>query len=109
MRGSDLLGLPVAGPGGEDLGRVIDVRLVQDGPLLGAYAALRVEGFVIGHHRVASRLGYDRAEAQGPALVRAAVRRLARGNRYLRWEDATVDDGRVTSRRSDLEPVPSLR
>jgi len=109
MRGADLLGLPVVGPGGEELGRVLDVRLVQDGPLLGAFATLRIEGFVVGHHRVASRLGYDRVDAQGPKPVWWAVRALARRNRYLRWEDASVTAGGVTSSRADLEPVPAIR
>lgn len=106
MRASDLLGLPVRAPGGQLLGTVVDVRLLQEGRLRGSSDALRVEGFVIGRHRVASRLGYDRYERPGPAVVRWAVGWLRRHNRYLAWEDADLADGRVTARVSELGPVP---
>lgn len=97
MRGHELLGLPVIGPDGEDLGTVLDLRLTQDGPLLGAFAALRVAGFVVGRRRFASRLGYDRFDAQGPWLVARLVHWTTRHTRYLPWDDATVEDGRVLS------------
>lgn len=83
MRASELLGAAVPGPSGQDLGRVVDVRLVQDGPLLGAFAAMRIDGLVVGQRRLASRLGDDRQEASGPAGLRAAVRWWTRDNRYL--------------------------
>lgn len=108
MRGSDLMGLPVVGPGGEALGMVLDVRLVQDGPLLGAYAALRVQGFVVGRRRLAARLGYDRFDAQGPWLVARLVGWLTRDTRYLPWEDAELDDGVVRSHRDVLAAVPVI-
>ena len=108
MRGDDLLGLPVVGPSGQLLGRVLDVRLVQDGPLLGAFAALRVEGFVVGKRRLASRLGYDRVDAQGPWMVSAAVRWLNRQNRYLPWGSAVVERNRLTTDLPDLPPLPPL-
>ncbi len=108
MRGADLLGLPVVGPGGEDLGRVLDARLVQDGPLLGAFAALRVEGLVVGRRPLASRLGYDRYDAQGPWLVAVLVKRLTRRTRYLPWDDLELTDTEVRSSRSDLGPVPPI-
>ncbi|MBW8801471.1 MAG: hypothetical protein JF597_50410 [Streptomyces sp.] len=108
MRGDDLLGLPVVGPSGQLLGRVLDVRLVQDGPLLGAFAALRVDGFVVGKRRLASRLGYDRVDSQGPWLVSAAVRRLTRRNRYLPWTSAVLESNRVTTELTDLPALPPL-
>lgn len=108
MRASDLLGLPVLAPGGHRIGEVIDVRLVQTGALRGASDALRVEGFVIGHHQVASRLGYDRYERPGPWLVRVLVRRLARRNRFLAWADAEVTATSIRARTSDLPEVPLL-
>jgi hypothetical protein len=109
IAGASLLGLPVLGPGGEDLGVVVDVRLVQDGPLLGPYAALRIDGFVVGKRRVASRLGYDRRDAHGPWLVWWAVRWLLRGNRYVRWADVEREPGQLRSRVAVLEAVPSIR
>ena len=108
MRASELLGLNVVGPAGQQLGRVIDVRLVQDGPLLGGFAALRIEGFVVGRHRVAARLGYDRRDAQGPALVAALVAWRTRGDRYLRWDDTSLEGGQVVSGLAELESVPLL-
>ena len=45
MRLSDLLGADVVDEAGRHAGRVHDVRLVQDGPLVGSFgAALRVDG-----------------------------------------------------------------
>lgn len=109
MRASEVIGLPVRGPGGHDHGQVLDVRLVQDGPLRGAFAAMRVEGLVVGHHTMAAHLGYDRAGTTGPWLVRTAVRRLTRGNRFLPWEDARIDpDGVVRTDRSELEPLQRI-
>ncbi|MDX6267425.1 MAG: hypothetical protein QOD70_2165 [Frankiales bacterium] len=108
MRGSDLLGAPVVSRSGAALGRVLDVRLVQDGPLLGAFAAMRVEGLVVGHRRTSARLGYDRVEAHGPLLVATVVRWLARDNRYLPWEQASLEGHRVVSGLDELLPVPFI-
>jgi hypothetical protein len=108
VRGADLLGLPVVGPAGEQLGKVLDVRLVQDGPLLGAFAAMRVDGFVVGKHGLAARLGYDRYDAQGPWLVARIVQWVTRRTRFLPWDDAQLDEGCVRSRLSELVPVPPI-
>ena len=108
MRGADLFGLPVVGPGDEPLGKVLDVRLVQDGPLLGAYAALRIDGFVVGRHGLAARLGYDRYDAQGPWLVGRLVRWITRDTRYLPWDSSELGEGQVRSRETDLGPVPPI-
>ncbi|HUR51542.1 MAG TPA: hypothetical protein VMZ11_05420 [Mycobacteriales bacterium] len=108
MRGADLLGLPVVGPGGARLGRVIDVRLVQDGPLMGAFAALRVEALVVGRHRIAAHLGYDRAAPSGPWLVSAVVKLITRPNRSLPWEEARLEDGVVRTDRSELDPLQEI-
>ncbi|MCW2599283.1 MAG: hypothetical protein JWM02_1112 [Frankiales bacterium] len=108
MRGTDLIGLPVIGPDGSKHGRVLDVRLVQDGPLMGAYAALRIEGLVVGHHRVAAHLGYDRADVSGPWLVNLVVGLLTRGNRWLPWEQARLEGGVVRTDQPELEGVQPL-
>jgi hypothetical protein len=108
MRGADLIGRPVRGPGGRELGRVIDVRLVQDGPLVGAFAALRVESLVVGHHRLAAHLGYDRAGTRGPWLVNAVVDRITRHNRELPWAEARLEGGVVLTDRSELDPVQEI-
>lgn len=108
MRASELLGLPVVGPGGMTLGTVLDVRLAQDGPLLGGFAAMRIAGFIVGKHHVSARLGYDRREAQGPAMISWLVRLWTRHNRYLPWPDAELADGAVRSGLAELPGIPPL-
>ena len=108
MRASELIGLPVVGPDGGRHGQVLDVRLVQDGPLRGAWAALRVEGLVVGHHTLAAHLGYDRSSTTGPWLVRVVVQALTRSNRFLPWDDARLEDDTVRTDRTDLEPLEKL-
>jgi hypothetical protein len=108
MRASELIGRPVVGPDGLRHGRVLDVRLVQDGPLRGAYAALRIEGLVVGHHTLAAHLGYDRAGTTGPWLVRVVVQRLTRSNRLLPWADAQLEDGLVRTDRDALEKLERI-
>jgi hypothetical protein len=109
MRAAEVLGADVHGPDGTRLGKVLDIRLVQDGPLLGADCALQIQGFVIGRRWLASHLGYDRANVNGPALVNAIVQRLCAGNRFLPWDDvAQLAPGRVESRVAQLGPVPML-
>src|SRR4051794_32553560 len=99
MRAADLIGRPVVGPAGESLGNVLDIRVVQDGPLLGTFAALRVDGLVVGQRALSSRLGYDRANVNGPALVNRLVEALMRHNRYLPWSEVE-DVGEVLRSRS---------
>ena len=109
MRAADILGAEVVGPDGTRLGKVLDIRLVQDGPMLGADCALRVDGFVVGKRWLASHLGYDRANVNGPALVNAVVQRLSSDNRFLSWDDvAQLAPGHVESRVTELRSVPVL-
>jgi hypothetical protein len=108
MRATELLGAPVVGPAGRRLGQVLDVRLVQDGPLLGAYAALRVDALVVGSHTVAAHLGYDRARVNGPWLVNTVVNALTKGNGLLPWDEAVIADGVVRCEREALDPVPQI-
>ncbi|HEX4868182.1 MAG TPA: PRC-barrel domain-containing protein [Acidimicrobiales bacterium] len=70
MRLSDLLGQEVVTEGGEHLGRVRDVRLVQDGPLLGTWgAAFRVDALIVGRGAVLARLGLTRDTPSEPDLL----------------------------------------
>jgi hypothetical protein len=91
---------------------VSDIRLVQDGPLLGAWgAALRIDGLVVSPPRSGSYLGYDRGTVRGPWLVSAIVRWLHRDARYVPWEDVeSWEPGDVSLRKplSELGPVPPL-
>jgi hypothetical protein len=108
MRASDLIGLPVVGAGGKELGRVLDARVVQDGPLMGAFAALRIDALVVGRHGLLQHLGYDRSSSTGPLLIKKTVRALTHHNRLLPWEDARIEDGRVLTDRIELDPLPDL-
>lgn len=107
MRASELTGREVIGPRGP-LGRVLDMRVVQDGPLMGAFAALRVEAFVVGTHGFAQHLGYDRHDSSGPWLIKRAVRWMTRNNRLLPWADARLENGVVRTDREQLDPLPDL-
>ena len=86
MRLSELLGTAVVDSSGTPVGRVIDVRLVKDGPPIGTFgAALRISGLVISPRRRGSYLGYERSGVRGPWVVAAIVRRLHRGTVYAEW------------------------
>jgi sporulation protein YlmC with PRC-barrel domain len=94
MRLSELLGVDVVDADGRRVGAVADVRLVQDGPLLGAYAAWRVSGLIVVEKRRVRLLGYERLV--GPTLLRLLIRRLAGGVWFIPWDEVTaVSPGRV--------------
>lgn len=111
MRMSELLGSVVEDASGAEVGRVTDVRLVQDGPLLGRAAAFRVSGLVVSPRHTGSFLGYDRGTVRGPWLVERIVTRLHRHARFVPWEDVTsYGDRRVVvgRPRAELPDVPPL-
>jgi hypothetical protein len=87
MRLSDLLGAEVLDEAGRSAGRVHDVRLVQDGPVVGGFGAgLRVDGLLVGRRAVGARIGYERRKMKGPLPVRLLVGWLHHGGRYVEWE-----------------------
>jgi hypothetical protein len=92
MRASDLIGRDVVTADGTSVGVVTDLRCVQDGPVRGTHAALRVDALLVSRHHTGSVLGYDRRRQQGPWLIRAVVRRLHRHMRVVPWSDV-VDEG----------------
>src|SRR5215204_5521426 len=95
MRASDLLGKEVRDRDGTPIGVVTDLRCVQDGPPRGPMAALRVDALLISKHHPGALLGYDRGRTQGPALLRAIVRRLHRDARTIPWEKVVRHDGQA--------------
>lgn len=104
MRLSELLDRPVVDAGGRRLGKVRDVRLVQDGPITGGtQAAMRVDAVVVSRGWRGVRLGYLRGEVRGPWLLRTIFGRLERAARtiplrHLVWDDdggALVVDDRL--------------
>jgi hypothetical protein len=103
-----LLGRPVVGPTGRQLGFLSDVRLAPTAGVDGVFPRLVVDGLVVDGRHVGSMLGYDRRAEQGPWLLRRIVRHLHRNAGYLPWEavdEVDWDTGIVTVRRSDLEPL----
>jgi hypothetical protein len=111
MRLSDLLRSDVVDADGSRVGSVDDVRLVQDGPLMGAFgAAFRVEGVLIGHGGLAVRLGFDRAGVKGPLPLKSLLSAMERRCRYASWDQVTsAADGvvRLSVSARDLGAVPS--
>jgi hypothetical protein len=85
MRLSDLLGLDVTDIDAQRIGTVADVRLVQDGPMIGPYgAAFRLSGLIIVEHRHVRLLGYERAV--GPWFVRWLLHRLTGEVAFVPWD-----------------------
>jgi hypothetical protein len=94
MRLGELLDSTVIDAAGRDLGAVLDVRLVQDGPLLEGFgAALRLDGLIVGTGSFAVRLGYHRHGVQGPALLKAVFGALERRARYVPWAEVVSCEG----------------
>jgi hypothetical protein len=87
MRLSDLLGAEVVDQAGGSAGHVHDVRLVQDGPVVGGFgASLRVDGLIVGRRGIGARLGYERRKMRGPLLVKLVAGWLYHDGRYVDWE-----------------------
>ena len=109
MRLSDLLGADVVDEAGRSAGHVHDVRLVQDGPLVGAFgASLRVDGLLVGRRSIGARLGYERRKMQGPLLIKLLAGWLYHDGRYVRWDRvrAVEEDRILISGSADDLPVP---
>jgi PRC-barrel domain len=114
MRLSDLLDRDVVDADGQRLGSVVDVRLVQDGPVLSPHgAAFRLSGLIVVERRHLRLFGYERDV--GPWLLRAIARRLAGGVWYVGWDQVHELSGitvRLRGRSADvpqLEEIPSRR
>lgn len=112
MRLGELFGTRVLDEDGRPVGRVRDVRLVQDGPAIRGFgAALRLDGLIVASGRVgvlAVRLGYHRRKVNGPYLLDRFALAMERGARFVPWDDVVEwEDGVVRLRRAaaDLPPL----
>ena len=76
---SDLVGTRVVTVDGDDLGRVHDVLLVQDGPM-GANdrAGLRLHALAVGTRSFGTQLGYAQETVQGPWMLRVLFHKAPR-------------------------------
>jgi hypothetical protein len=100
MRASDLIGREVRAADDTVLGVVTDLRCVQDGPLRGTQAALRVDALLVSRHHTGSVLGYDRRRQQGPWLVQALVKWLHRHMQVVPWSDVVSEGPPIRLRRT---------
>jgi hypothetical protein len=87
MRLSELTGVRVYDADGVPVGRVTDLRLVQDGPPMqpGGLAALRLDGVVVGGGFGTRLLGYEHRPVDGPLVLRRLVALLQRETRFADW------------------------
>ena len=112
MRLSEILGSHVVDEAGASLGRVADVRAVQDGPVHPGFgAALRIDGLIVGRRGLAFRLGLYRLNVRGPWPLAAIFGSLEKRSRYVQWERvvscaaATVH---IRGTGDDLSPPPPV-
>jgi hypothetical protein len=76
---SELLGTQVVTTDGDELGRVHDVVLVQDGPMgANGRAGLRLHAIAVGSRSFGSQLGYAQGTVEGPWLLRRLLHRTPR-------------------------------
>jgi hypothetical protein len=112
MKLSDLIGHAAVDETGRSLGRVHDVRMRRDGPVLqpSGQPTFRVLGVIVGTGALGRRLGYTESEVNGPWLLKVILQAWARRSRYVEWSRiAGTVGGRVVVRgdASDLPQVPS--
>jgi sporulation protein YlmC with PRC-barrel domain len=113
MRLTDLLGADVVDPAGRTLGHVHDVRLTQEGPVMGSSdATFRVVGLVVGGTAFGARLGFGRRSVQGPWLLKRLFERLHADERFVPWASVrAVTEGtiHVAVSAADVRPPEPLR
>ena len=102
MRLSHLLNSAVLDADDRVVGRVHDVRLLQDGPPMGPFgAAFRVAGMLVGPWSLGARLGFERRDVKGPWPLKVAFERLHARALGPRWSDLrSIEQGIVRLRAS---------
>jgi hypothetical protein len=87
VRLSDLVGSDVLDAANRSIGRVVDVRLVQDYPVLGDLgAAFRIDCIIVGKHRLLAHAGLIHGRIRGPWLLKALARTLHGDDRKFGWD-----------------------
>jgi hypothetical protein len=109
MKLSDLLGSEAFDDAGNPLGKVRDVRVVQDGPVMSPFgASLRIEGLVVGQGALGERLGFHRSTVKGPWLLKTLFELRHRDARFVPWDAiAVVGEGRIDVARA-AEALPRV-
>jgi len=107
---SELLRSKVVDSDGRNLGSVNDVRLIQDGPLIGGFgAALRIDGLVVGAGTITVRLGYHRHRVAGPALLKSLLGGLERRARFVAWDQVDSWNDSTVRLRCKMSDVATVR
>lgn len=101
MRATELVGRRVVDADGHELGTVLGIRCVQDGPVRGVSAQLRVDALVVHRHALGAFLGYQLREQRGPHPVGALMRWIHRDARLVRWTDVEAVGDVVVARTSE--------
>ncbi|MCU1359326.1 MAG: hypothetical protein JWN99_615 [Ilumatobacteraceae bacterium] len=112
MRLSDLFECTVEDEDGAQLGRISDVRIVQDGPIVGGLqAAFRVDALVVGRAGLAERLGYIKGRISGPWMLRVIFTKLESRALVVPADEVTswdISTGVLQVRRLAGERAPRL-
>jgi sporulation protein YlmC with PRC-barrel domain len=101
MRLSELIDREVVTEDGEGIGHVHDVRLVQDGPMLGVWGhAFRLDALIVGGGAMLRRMGLHRRKVHGPWLLRSALGLVHREAHVIPWTDVVEVGERIVVRSS---------
>lgn len=96
MRLSELIHKPVIDNEGVHLGFVQDLRVEQEGPVLGTWgAAFRASSLIVVPHKWLSQLGWDVDHTHGPWLLKAIAGRFNQGAFSVPWRAVARCDGPV--------------
>jgi sporulation protein YlmC with PRC-barrel domain len=111
VRASSVLRREVVDTAGAHLGHVLDIRMVQDGPVgAGFDAAIRIDGIVVGQGRAPQRAGLFRQKVHGPWLLRQLARVAAPRRGYIPWHSLRVEtiaaDADPVLATGEMGPVP---
>jgi sporulation protein YlmC with PRC-barrel domain len=111
VRVSDLLGAEVLDARGAELGGAYDVRLLQDGLVVGPFgASLRLRSLLIGATAIGARLGFERRDMRGPWPLRAAFSALHGRLRPAAWEEiVAIEEDRIRLRTTAEQMQGSTR
>ena len=91
LRVALLFGRAAVDAEGRPIGRVHDVRLRRDGPIIPGFGpGLRVEGIIIGRGSIANRLGLDRPDIAGPWPLDVLGKRAAQRAKFVPWENVEL-------------------
>jgi len=97
LRLSSLCDRRVLDAAGEEHGKVLDLRLVRDGPTnVSGDAAVRIDGLVVGESSWVEHIGLFRHTVHGPWLLEAIARLLVPPRSYLPWNQL-IDPRRLAA------------